>query len=131
MKNWTQIYRRGHLLYVPTRINGTINKPFIVDTGNFINLIDTNLAKTITKTQTGMLRTRGLSGVSDNLSEAGSFTADFAGIRLPVKSMDAQNLSHWGDGTAGFLGFPTLEQLVMHIDYRDNLVLFEGPAAKK
>jgi len=131
MKNWTQVYRSGHMLYIPTRINGTLNKPFVLDTGSYINIIDTNLAKTFTKTQSGMVRSRGLSGVSDPMSQAGRFTADFAGIRLPVQSMDSQDLSRWGQGIAGFLGYPTLEQLIMHIDYRDNLVLFEAPNGKK
>jgi hypothetical protein len=39
-------------------------------------------------------------------------------------------LSRFG-GIHGFLGYPTLEQLVMHIDYRDNLVLFEAPNGHK
>jgi hypothetical protein len=36
-----------------------------------------------------------------------------------------------GQGISGFLGYPTLSQLVMHIDYRDDLVLFEAPNGKK
>jgi len=35
------------------------------------------------------------------------------------------------DGVHGVLGYPTLQQLVMHIDYRDNLVRFEAAAAHK
>jgi hypothetical protein len=49
---------------------------------------------------------------------------------MPVLSMDALDLSHNG-GVHGFLGYPTLSQLVLHIDYRDNLMLFEAPEGKK
>jgi hypothetical protein len=60
------------------------------------------------------------------MSTAGKFTLDFAGVRLPVKDMDSIDL---GGGIQGFLGYPTLSQLVVHLDYRDNLILFEEPAA--
>jgi Aspartyl protease len=129
MQNWTNIYRRGHQLIMPTIINSGRPTLFIVDTGSFTNLIDANLAKQVTHYKDSMSLMRGVSGTS-RLSEAGSFTADFAGLRLPVASMDSVDLSKF-DGVHGFLGYPTLEQLVMHIDYRDNLVLFEAPNAHK
>ena len=130
MQNWTKIYRRGHQLIMPTRINGTTPRLFVVDTGSFTNLIDLKTAAEVTQARSGMGKIRGLSGTSD-LSEAGSFTLDFAGLRLPVKSMDSMDLTHMGSGLSGFIGYPTLQQLVMHLDYRDNLVLFEAPSVKK
>jgi hypothetical protein len=128
MQNWTSIYRRGHQLIMPTVINNSRPTLFIVDTGADNNLIDLNLAKQVTHAQDTMYRIRGFSGTS-NLSETGNFTADFAGLRLPVTGMDSIDLSRFR-GVYGFLGYPTLEQLVMHIDYRDNLVLFEAPTAQ-
>jgi predicted aspartyl protease len=129
MQNWTSVYRRGHEIIMPTVINGSKPTLFIVDTGSFTNLIDNNLAKQVTHSQESLNRIQGLSGTS-KLSETGSFTADFAGLRLPVKDMDAVDLANFG-GVHGFLGYPTLQQLVMHIDYRDNLVLFEAPNSHK
>jgi hypothetical protein len=55
---------------------------------------------------------------------------DFANMRLPVDSMDSMDLSHFRN-ISGFLGYPTLSQLVLHIDYRDNLILLEAPLAHK
>lgn len=129
MKSWTDIYRRGHELIVPTRINSENPSLFLIDTGNFTNLIDVDTAKKITKEQSSMTVGVGLSG-AQRMSEAGKFTLDFAGLRMPVLSMDAMDLSRFG-GVHGFLGYPTLKQLVMHIDYRDNLMLFEAPEGKK
>jgi tetratricopeptide (TPR) repeat protein len=129
MQNWTSIYRRGHELIMPVVINNSKPTLFMVDTGSFTNLIDTDFAKQVTQTKDSITFIQGLSGVS-KLKETGSFIADFAGLRLPVTGMDSLNLSRF-DGVHGFLGYPTLQQLVMHIDYRDNLVLFEAPTAHK
>jgi hypothetical protein len=70
-----------------------------------------------------------LSG-TQKLGETGKFTLDFAGLRMPVLHMDSADLSSFG-AIHGFIGYPTLTQLILHIDYRDNLVLFEAPQAKK
>jgi hypothetical protein len=129
MQNWTNVYRRGHELILPTRINDKHPALFIVDTGSFTNLIDIKTAKEVTQATDSMYGVRGVSG-TEKLSEAGKFTLDFAGLRLPVSSMDALDLSRF-EGVHGFLGYSSLQQLVMHIDYRDNLMLFEAPAARK
>jgi tetratricopeptide (TPR) repeat protein len=129
LKSWTEIYRRGHQLITPTLINSQNPSLFLIDTGSTFNLIDIDTAKKVTKEQTGINGIRGLSG-SGRLAEAGKFTLDFAGLRMPVIGMDAADLSRFG-GVHGFLGYPTLEQLIIHIDYRDNLVLFEAPQGKK
>lgn len=129
LKSWTEIYRRGHQLIIPTLINSQNPSLFLIDTGSAFNLIDIDTAKKVTKEQTGSNGIRGLSG-SGRLDEAGKFTLDFAGLRMPVISMDALDLTRFG-GPHGFLGYPTLSQLVIHIDYRDNLVFFEAPQGKK
>ncbi len=129
MQSWTSIYRRDHEIIMPTVINSSKPTLFIVDTGSSMNLIDDKFARQVTRSQESIYGLRGLSG-SSRLSETGSFTADFAGLRLPVTGMNSTDLSRFA-GVHGFLGYPTLEQLVMHIDYRDNLVLFEAPNAHK
>ena len=125
MKSWTKIYRSGHLFDVPVVVNQKIPAIFAADTGSQSNLIDTSYAKKFTTAETGIYAMRGLSGTTQ-MSTAGKFTLDFSGVRLPVKDMDSIDL---GGGIQGFLGYPTLSQLVVHLDYRDNLILFEEPAA--
>jgi hypothetical protein len=129
MQSWTKIYRRGHELIMPTRINQKLPALFVLDTGAAVNLIDTQVAKQVTKQSDSAGYIRGVSGISA-VGETGKFTADFAGLRLPVKSMNSYDFSRSG-GLGGFLGYSILEQLVMHLDYRDNLVLFEAPGASR
>jgi hypothetical protein len=104
----------------------------MMDTGAAFNIIDVSTAKQITKADTNpTMSIRGVSGRSGGMSQAGRFNVDFAGLRLPVTSMDSMDLSRSG-GVAGFLGYPTLSQLVIQIDYRDNLVdLKAAPDAKR
>jgi hypothetical protein len=93
-------------------------------------LIDADLAKQITHAdENTMVSFGGLSGKANKVFETGKFTVDFAGLRLPVTAMDAIDLSRF-NGVTDFLGYPTLTQLIMHIDYRDNLVSFEAPQGK-
>jgi tetratricopeptide (TPR) repeat protein len=112
MQTWTSIYRRGPEIIMPTVINGKKPTLFTVDTGSSATLIDTSFASQ-------MSHAKGSTSV-----------IDFAGLRLPATAMDPVDLARF-DGVHGFLGYPTLQQLVMHLDYRDNLVLFEAPAAHK
>ncbi len=48
-----------------------------------------------------------------------------------MTAIDTTDISH-DDGVevSGLIGEPTLFQLVLHIDYRDNLVWCEHPAKK-
>ena len=129
LNKWTKIYRDDHLLLIPTIIDSKRHL-FIADSGADSNLIDTDFARTITTVKDSIMVSRGLSGTTNKMYETGGFTMDFAGLRLPIKGMDAQDLSRF-EGVSGFIGYPTLEQLVMHIDYRDNLMLMEAPGAGK
>jgi tetratricopeptide (TPR) repeat protein len=130
MQSWTSVYRRDHMLLLPTIISTTPKDArkmlFLLDTGAAFNLIDLKTAKLFTHTEETMYGVTGLGGGGVQASETGHFNADFSGIRLPVTSMNAIDMSTAG-GMNGFFGYPTLQQLVMHIDYRDNLVLFEAP----
>jgi tetratricopeptide (TPR) repeat protein len=132
LESWTKIYRRGHHLVVPTVLsNGSRDlngQLFILDTGAASDLIDIHVAKGFTRYKETTLTAHGLSGFSKNLSKTGKLTADFAGLSIPVSSMQALDLSGFG-GIAGFLGYQTLAQLVLHIDYRDNLIRFDPPIA--
>ena len=129
MQSWTKIYRRGHELIMPTRINQGLPALFVIDTGSAMNLVDNRAARQVTKQTDSMTLIRGMSGIS-RVGETGKFVADFAGLRLPVNGMNSMDFSHSG-GIGGFLGYPTLQQLIMHLDSRDNLVLFDAPGATR
>ena len=139
MAKWLRIYRRGWDLLMPTGIVETKrikdesawkDKLFILDTGAESTLISPAAAREVTKVSRdnydGII---GLQGAVDKVYEAGKFTLAFAGLRLDSPSMtsiDTTKYSHQdGVEVSGFIGAPALTQLVLHIDYRDNLVWCE------
>ena len=71
----------------------------------------------------------GIQGEVEKVFEAGKFTLMFANLRLDsptMTSIDTTKVSHEdGVEVSGFIGAPALTQLVLHIDYRDNLVWCE------
>jgi predicted aspartyl protease len=139
MAKWQRIYRSGHDLLMPTGIVETKQikddsawkeKLFMLDTGAASNLISPAAAKEVTKVSRDRdTEIRGISGEVDKVYEAGKFTLAFAGLRLDsptMTSIDTTKLSHSaGLEISGFIGAPALIQLVLHIDYRDNLVWCE------
>ncbi len=127
MKDWTLIYRIGHQLIVPTRIGNAPQKLFIMDTGSAMALISPEAAREVTHVSgNDGLHVHGLSGEVNKVSEADSVTIRFAHVqqRIPyMTSIDTGNISrNLGLEIAGFIGFPTLSELVITIDYRDDLI---------
>jgi predicted aspartyl protease len=139
MAKWQRIYRSGHHLLMPTGIVETKrmkdesawkDKLFLLDTGAETMLISQSAAREVTKvSHDTSMEVRGISGEVDKVYEAGKFTLSFAGLQLDslnMSSIDTTKFSH-DDGVevSGFIGAPMLYQMVLHIDYRDNLVWCE------
>lgn len=144
MEKWQWIYRSGHDLLMPTGIVETNSmkeesawkeKLFLLDTGAESNLISPAAAKEVTKVfRDESMEISGISGKVDKVYQTDKFTLAFAGLRLdspPMTAIDTTKLSH-DDGVeiSGLIGQPALFQVVMHIDYRDNLVWCEYTAKK-
>ena len=144
MAKWLRIYRSGWNLLMPTGIVETKrmkdesawkDKLFILDTGSETNLISPAAAREVTKvSRDDSVGISGIQGAVDKVYEAGKFTLAFANLRLDSPSMtsiDTTKLSH-DDGVevSGLIGAPALFQVVLHIDYRDNLVWCEYTKAK-
>jgi len=115
-------------------------KLFILDTGAGMNVISPAAAREVTKVSGNSgWEVSGIQGEVDKVYDAGKFTMAFAGLRLDSPSMtsidttkpsmtsiDTTKYSHdYGVEISGFIGAPALTQLVLHIDYRDNLVWCE------
>jgi predicted aspartyl protease len=144
MAKWERIYRSGHMLLIPaaivetkrvTDLSAWKDKLFILDTGADSMLIAPSAAREVTKvSRDGSSGIRGIQGEVNKVYEAGKFTLAFAGLRLDSPSMtsiDTTKISHdLGVEVSGFVGAPALFQVVMHIDYRDNLVWCEYTAKK-
>lgn len=131
MKSYTQIYRFGHALLVPTFIGG-VDAPaklFLLDTGAFNNQITPAAAGEVTHVR-GDTDTivKGVSGSVKNVYRADKAVIQFGHLRQENQDLVAFDLTHISDriGTevSGLLGFAMLRFLDIKIDYRDGLVDF-------
>jgi tetratricopeptide (TPR) repeat protein len=130
MKSYTQVYRFGHMLLVPTAIGKVPAKLFLLDTGAFTDHITPEAAREVTHVHGDSSTTiRGLSGSVKNVYRADKAVLQFGHLRQENQDLIAFDLSHISDhaGTeiSGTLGFTLLRMLDIKIDYRDGLVDFE------
>ena len=127
MKDWTPVYRIGDNLLVPTSLNNSSLKSFVLETGAFETFISPAAAREVTKVRTDDLTTlRGIGGDVDKVLSADEITFRFAHIsqKVPrVVTFDSPRLSkNLGLEVSGFIGITALGQTTMSIDYRDGLV---------
>lgn len=130
MKDYTQIYRVGQYLLIPTQLNGTKFKLFMLDTGAFSSTISPEAAREITKVDGDRpIDVEGFNGNVKKVYSASKVAFKFADISLKaadVISFDTSKFSKAaGMEISGFLGATALRQLTIHIDYRDGLVKFD------
>jgi tetratricopeptide (TPR) repeat protein len=129
MENYTEVYRFGHDLLVPTRIDKSDPKLMIMDTGAYRTIVGFHTARRLLHLSgaSDSWSDRGISGAIDRTYH-GHVTLQFDHIEDIEPDVDIFDFSGQsaGMGTeiSGFLGFPALRQLVIEIDYRDGLVRF-------
>ena len=129
MKSYTAVYRFAHMLLVPTRVNSSPQKLFLLDTGAFDNMITPEAAREVTKVHGDEEDfIRGLNGKVAKVYFADKVTLRFATFVRNKEDLLAFDLSNVSDsaGTeiSGTLGFGMLRLLDIKIDYRDGLVSF-------
>jgi hypothetical protein len=129
MNSYTQLYRFGHQLLVPTSVGEAPVKLFLLDTGTGRNFISLNAAEEITKVHDDpRMSVRGISGSVKQVYRADKAVLQFGHLRQKNQDVVAIDLTHMSDriGTevSGILGFTTLRLLDIKIDYRDGLVDF-------
>jgi hypothetical protein len=127
MKDWSQLYRSGHFLILPTILGKSSVKLFILDTGASQSVISLEAAREVTALSGLTAPTIiGLNGEVKKVQVANEVPLSFAGVHQIVSGMtafDTASISqNVGVDIAGFIGFPTLRELVISIDYRDNLI---------
>jgi len=130
MKDWVKVFRVYHDMILPVRVNGGSSRLFIVDSGAAGNLISPEAAKEVARISSDpATRLYGLSGEVKKVDRTGPLTLVFGGLSQHADGMTAIDLSstskNLGVEISGFLGQPTLHQLTIHIDYRDNLMKFD------
>jgi len=131
MKDYTAIFEFGHDLVIPTSVNSSPPKLFLIDTGAFDNQLSLATAKEVTKVRTDYDNYRTIEGVSGKVNtvyRASQAVIQFANFKQDREDLFVLDLSHISDGAgteiSGLLGFRMLFELDMKIDYRDGLVHF-------
>jgi tetratricopeptide (TPR) repeat protein/predicted aspartyl protease len=129
MKDFTGVYRVGHMLLIPTWLNGKPPKNFLIDTGAFDNTIDTGAAREVTKLHGDDYdQVKGLSGRVAKLYTADKVKIRFSRFEQDRNDLIAFDLSGISNSAetevSGTLGFAMLRMLDIKIDYRDGLVDF-------
>ena len=115
-------------LSFPTAIGNAPRKLFVIDTGAGTTLISPEAARSVTSVGTDSSRhVTGISGETRNVFSTGSLLINFGGVQQQqpegLTSIDMSSFSRGaGVELAGFIGYPLLRELVIQIDYRDNLV---------
>ena len=127
---WTRMFQYGHLLFVPTDLNGKTSGLFLIDTGATISNVDSTFARLSTKLHNNSyMRVRGLSGDVNEVFEASKAVITFAGYRQKNVGLTSFNLNnspgHRDVRIDGLLGFSVLDLFRLTLDYRNGLVKFE------
>jgi pentatricopeptide repeat protein len=130
MHSYTQIFRFGHMLLVPTTINENSSKLFLVDTGAFDNTIAPAAAREVTKVHRApRVDVRGVNGEAKKVYVADHVMVDFGHVRQQVPNMVAIDMSRVsrraGTEISGTLGMAMLSLLKVRLDYRDALADFQ------
>ena len=129
MKSYNPIFRFGHMLLIPTSLNESPTKLFLIDTGAWDSTVTPAFARESSKVRREEdAHVTGLSGEVKNV-----YTVDRANIRFAHFVQDREDLIAFdltpisnsaGTEISGILGFRLLWQLDIKIDYRDGLVDF-------
>ena len=131
MKSYTNVFRVGHQLMIPTSLNQATNprKLFILDTGSFSTAISPDAAREVTKLHGNAMKVKGISGEVKDVYSADNVTFYFSNLAQKgrdIVSFDVSKISqNVGLEVSGLIGANTLGLLTMHIDYRDGLVKFD------
>ncbi len=127
---WTRVFRYGHLLFVPTNLNGKTSGLFLIDSGAVMSNVDSTFARLSTKIHDNSeMRVYGLSGDVNDVFRADKAIITFAGYKQKNIGLTSFNLNssteHHDVRIDGILGFSVLDMFRLTLDYRNGLVKFE------
>jgi tetratricopeptide (TPR) repeat protein len=130
MVNWTRVFRFGHQMLVPTKVNESKAMLFGLDTGAFSNILSVRAGRQVGKVRSEeLLRVQGVNGAVNKVYSSAKADLVFGHLRQPnldIITLDLSTLSRQiGTDVSGFLGFSMLSLLEVKLDYRDGLVDFE------
>lgn len=129
MKDYTKIFLFGHDMLIPTHVNNSAGKLFLIDTGSFDNTLSLAAAREVTKLDLDEYTTvKGLNGSVKEVYRARHAKLQFSHFyqdRQDLVAFDLTNISNAnGTEVSAVLGFAMRVLLDMKIDYRDGLADF-------
>ena len=138
MAQFSQVYRFGHMLLIPTSVGTSTPRLFLIDTGASSNFISAEAAREVTKV--GGDEETIVSGLSGDVKKV--YRAERTEIRFShfaqknqyILAFDLSGISKSaGTEVSGALGFTLLQMMKITIDYRDGLVDFQyaGPTVSR
>jgi tetratricopeptide (TPR) repeat protein len=126
MKDYFMVYRDGHNLMIPTKLNEQSPFLFIMDTGSESTVVSVAAAKHIGKVSKSDTEFRGIAGKVKQSYQVSNVNLQFANFRQRIDRLDALDYKNLSDSTgievSGFLGFAMLHMMDITIDYRDGLL---------
>ena len=129
MANWTQVFRFGHMILVPTKVNESKPMLFLLDTGSPGNVLSVRVGREVSRVRSeNRVRIAGLSGNVNKVYTSAEATLRFGHLEQRVKNIatfDFPAVAQTGTEVSGLLGFAMLRLLQVKLDYRDGLVDFE------
>ena len=133
MKDYTPIFLIGHDLLIPTSVNSTPPRLFVIDTGATENNLSLSAAKEVTRVSLAHdYEAKGVSGKVDKVYAAEDVTLQFANIKQNGQELFTIDMTHLSDSAgveiSGLLGLQVLYLTRIKIDYRDGLVYFKPSA---
>ncbi len=127
---FSQAFNFGHLLLVPTDVGKKASGLFVVDSGANVNTISPELAKSVPNMRSFNLPVSGASGQAVSAFIAEDTTLRFAKVQKKgerISTIDLHSISKdLGVEVSGQIGFSTMEEMKLLINYRDGLVGFVG-----
>jgi tetratricopeptide (TPR) repeat protein len=128
MRNYTEIYRFGHNLLIPTKLNKSAPVLMMIDTGSYQTVVTNRAAEPFMHLLASNSDSRGIAGTVQRVYH-GHLDLQFdhiEDVEHDISIFDGLHAFSGSNGTevSGLLGFPVLRQLIIDIDYRDGLVNF-------
>lgn len=131
---YEKVYRFGHMLLLPARLNNAPDRLFLLDTGAFDDTVTPAAAREAVKISTDSnIHVKGLSGEVKTVYTTGNLLFTFGHFqqRRDMVAFDMPGISNsLGTEVSGALGFGMLDLLEIKLDYRDHLVDFEYDASR-
>lgn len=128
MKDWSQIYRSGRDLFLPTAVNDKLIRLFLLAISSPETNVTPDIAKELSKTYEKEVGGWGGSPTR-KVTYANELTFNFAHFSQKIANVPTADTSFitriTGMAIGGNIGADTYHQLILHLDYRDALVKFE------